>query len=120
MFISFDYGANPGFSIDQVTDLINTYRGSSAQFLYNNKPLVSTFEGVNSANDWWTIKSNTNCFLVPDWTSGKGNQALFDVVDGALSWDIWPYGASDMNTGNDLAWMNILGGKPYMMGVSPW
>jgi hypothetical protein len=25
-----------------------------------------------------------------------------------------------MNTGNDQAWVNILGGKPYMMGVAPW
>lgn len=118
LFISFDYAANPSFSASGVQDTINKYKTSSAQAQYQNKPLVSTFEGPSAAGDWSGIKSNTGCFFVPDWTSVKGDPSKFDVVDGALSWDIWPTTAADMTDDPDKAWRSVLGSKAYMMGVS--
>ena len=120
MFISFDYGANPGFSASGVASTINKYKGSSAQAQYSGKPLVSTFEGPSAAGDWPGIKSSTGCFFVPDWTSAKGTPSTFSVADGALSWDIWPTTAADMTDANDKAWQSLLGSKVYMMGISPW
>jgi glucan endo-1,3-alpha-glucosidase len=123
LFISFDYAANPSFggNIDLVSGLINTYKTKPAQFTYNSAPLVSTFEGPDFSSDWSTIKSQTGAFFVPDYTSQKGNSATFANADGALSWDIWPTGASDMTDDTDTAWQSFLGtDKIYMMGISPW
>ena len=39
----------------------------------------------------------------------------------ALSWDIWPTGATAMTPANDRAWTALLGpSKTYIMGISPW
>ena len=39
----------------------------------------------------------------------------------AVSWDAWPKaGQSKMTTVEDLLYKDNLGGKKYMMGVSPW
>ena len=131
VFLMFDYDANqyllqsntPGaipFTQENVQDFINKYKGEAGQFIYNEKPLVGTFEGVGSAGDWPAIKANTGCFFVPDWTSAKGDPSQFQNVDGALSWDVWPNGPTGISSMIDTAWQGILGDKVYMMGVSPW
>lgn len=33
---------------------------------------------------------------------------------------MWPSGPSDSDNTKDLAWQNALGGKTFMMGISPW
>lgn len=48
---------------------INTYANNQAQFKVSDKALVSTFEGPGNATDWTSIKSQTNIFFLPDWTS---------------------------------------------------
>lgn len=106
--------------VQGVSSIINTYKGNSAQYLHNGAPLVSTFEGTASAGDWPAIKLATGCFFVPDWTSAKGTPSTFANVDGALSWDVWPFGPTGVSTMIDYAWKDILGSKVYMMGVSPW
>jgi hypothetical protein len=127
LFLSFDYAANngnpsfPQFTAGNVINWINTYKDEEAQFLYNGQPLVSTFEGVANAGDWPSIISATGCFFAPDWTSAKGTPSTFDVVDGALSWDVWPNGPTGIWPGIDTDWIDILGpNKAYMMGVAPW
>ena len=121
MFISFDYAANPGFTIDIVSGLINTYKAKDAQFFYTDgRPLASTFEGGERSADWNTIKSNTGCFFIPDWTSRKFDANVFAPADGGLSWDVWPVGANDMTSAVDADWQSFLGDKAYMMGISPW
>jgi hypothetical protein len=121
MFISFDYLSGGPWNADEVINKINTYKSHPAQFLYNGEPLVSTFEGVNNAGDWAGIKGATGCFFVPSWTSmGPSFADHLGEVDGAFSWDLWPEGATDKDTSSDEMWINMLAGKPYMMGVSPW
>ena len=83
MFISFDYAAAGGFAASDVINTINTYSGLPAQYKYNNKPLVSTFEGPDQAGDWGNIKQQTGCFFMPDYSSqGPTGAAAEPNVDG--------------------------------------
>ena len=122
LFLSFDYASNGPWPADRVITMINMRKSSPAQFYYQGKPLVSTFEGAQNKDDWPHVKSATDCIFVPAWTSlgPSGIANALHVVDGAFSWDAWPVGAEDKNTKGDEAWMKALAGKPYMMPVSPW
>jgi Glycosyl hydrolase family 71 len=122
MFLSFDYLSMGAWDAGQVVNKINQYKSSPAQFLYQGKPFVSTFEGVSNTGDWAGIKGATGCFFVPDWSSlgPAGFASHLNTADGAFSWDAWPEGAKDKNADADEAWMQALGGKPFMMPVSPW
>lgn len=122
LFLSFDYGTGGAWSAGRVITLINMYKNSPAQFHYQGKPLVSTFEGTQNRGEWPHIKDATGCIFIPTWTSlgPDGIADALDVVDGAFSWDAWPVGANDKDTSSDKAWMKALAGKPYMMPVSPW
>ncbi|KAF7561643.1 hypothetical protein G7046_g2503 [Stylonectria norvegica] len=124
LFISFDM--NPPYVWDpqQVTDLINTFKSSSAQVKVDGKPMVSTFEGPTWSDNWAGVRSSTGgIYLVPAWTSlgPSGVQGKLGLIDGAFSWSSWPQpGQTKMTDSEDLAYKNILGSKPYMMGVSPY
>lgn len=122
LFLSFDYASAGPWPAARVIRTINKYKSIPAQFYYKGKPLVSTFEGVDNAGDWPSIKSATGCGLIPDWTSlgPSGIVRYLDSIDGAFSWDAWPVGAQDKNVDSDKAWMDSLGGKAYMMPVAPW
>jgi Glycosyl hydrolase family 71. len=76
------------WEVSQVVDFINRYRGSPAQMNVDGKPLVSTFEGPDWAENWPTVRSQTgDIFLVPDWSSlgpyGIGEK--LDLIDGACA-----------------------------------
>lgn len=125
LFISFDYAAsqpNSYFPEDDVINYINQFAGSSAQYKYNGKPFASTFEGPDYVGDWTNIKSATNAFFVPDYTSkDPAVAAQYSQVDGLFSWDAWPTGATDTPT-SDSAFRTATSnaGKIFMMAVSPW
>lgn len=96
-------------------------------FKVDNKPMVSTFEGVQNIPDWaygGPIRNGVGDALhfVPDWSSlgPNGIKQYLDHIEGAFSWDMWPEGPNDMDIGTDAAWQAALGDKDYMMGVSPW
>ncbi|PTU21963.1 hypothetical protein P175DRAFT_0424640, partial [Aspergillus ochraceoroseus IBT 24754] len=121
LFFSFDYAGNGPWPEDQVLDYLSTYGSNSAYYQYNGQPLVSTFEGPDNADDWVTIKKETNCFLIPDWSSLGAKAAMAKgVADGLLSWAAWPWGPQEMNTYVDASYRGYLNGLPYMMPVSPW
>ena len=129
LFFSFDYighppGVPPGWHKEDVINLIKKYSKTKGYpyTQYREKPLVSTFEGKNNTGDWPEIKNQTGCFFVPDWSSLSYDdfKRYLDTVDGAFSWNAWPDGATDMNTSADLSWKAAIGGKAYMMPVSPW
>ena len=122
LMLSFDYESYGTWAAQNVIDLINQYKSSSAYFQYDGKPLVTTFEGTGNVGDWSSIKAATGCFFIPDWSSlgPAGVAANFGVADGAMSWGAWPDGASDMDTSLDQAYQSALGDLPYMMAVSPW
>ena len=122
MFLSFDYLSGGPWPIDRVIQTINAYRDSPAQYNYQGKPLVSTFEGAGNTQDWPAIKSEADCFLVPSWTSmgPDGFKSVLDIVDGAFSWDAWADGAQSKSSDSDRAWMDAVGDKVYMMPIAPW
>ena len=121
LFLSFDYLSEGPWSSSAVVSTINAYKSHASQFLVDNNPFVSTFEGVDNAGDWASIKSQVSIFFVPSWTSlGPQTVAANGNVDGAFSWAAWPTGANDMTDDDDKAWIQALGSKPFMMSVSPW
>ncbi|KIW68351.1 hypothetical protein PV04_04304 [Phialophora macrospora] len=121
LFLSFDYAAQGAWDQNAVIKTINGYSSRPSQFHWEGKPLASTFEGPDCAGDWGYIKSQTNCFFIPDFSSqGAIGAAAKPNVDGLLSWNAWPEGANDMTDGDDQAYVAALNGRPYMMPVSPW
>ena len=123
LFLSFDYLiAGVSWDAGRVSSTIKDFasKAGAAQFRYRDKPLVSTFEGADSAGDWAAIKADTDCFFVPDWTSRSPGGIPQENIDGAFSWDAWPHGPVAKDTTSDVAWQAALSGKPYMMGISPW
>ena len=122
MFLSFDYASEGAWSSSDVSSLISKYASHSSQFKVNGQPLVSTFEGAGNAGDWAGIKSSTNCFFMPDWSSlgPQGFSAQVGNVDGAFNWNAWPVAPNKMTTDDDMSWKSTLGSKPYMMAISPW
>ncbi|KAH8664684.1 glycosyl hydrolase family 71-domain-containing protein [Xylariales sp. PMI_506] len=123
LFFSFDYAGNGPWPMEDVISLIATYSSNSAYYHYNGQPFVSTFEGPGNAADWITIKADTGCFFMPDWSSLGAEAAVAQaggVADGLFSWSAWPWGPRDMDTYVDASYLQFLNGKPYMMPVSPW
>ncbi|WDK22986.1 glycosyl hydrolase family 71 [Colletotrichum graminicola] len=123
LFFSFDYAGNGPWPKNDVESFINRYAGSGAYFHYQGKPFVSTFEGPDQAEDWIDIKAATGCFFIPDWSSLGAKPAMAKaggVADGLFSWAAWPWGDQNMDTYVDASYQEYLGGKPYMMPVSPW
>jgi len=55
LFFSFDYAGNGAWPQAEVISLIQEYGSNGAYYQYNNKPLVSTFEGPASSGDWVEI-----------------------------------------------------------------
>jgi hypothetical protein len=123
LFFSFDYAAQGEWPASSAINLLHQYGPNQSYFQYHGKPMVSTFEGSSNADDWISIKAQTNCFFIPDWSSIEPSAALAKaggVVDGLFSWNAWPNGCNDMTTTSDLAYTSALASKPYMMPISPW
>lgn len=127
MIFSFDYAGNGPWELDAVVEYILKYREHRSYWNHiPGRPLVSTFEGPDHADDWIEIKDRTNCFFMPDWSSQGAEPALAlgnHVADGLFSWAAWPWGDRDIDTFTDVAYQRALaaaGNKPYMMPVSPW
>ncbi|KAK4189058.1 glycoside hydrolase [Podospora australis] len=123
-FFSFDYAAQGAWPKDKVVETIAKYGVSPAYFKHDgDKLFVSTFEGPANAADWTDIKTTTNSFFVPDWSSVGAVEAAGlanSVADGLFSFDAWPTGNVNMTTEPDLAFQAALGDRAYMMPVSPW
>ncbi|KAM0420416.1 hypothetical protein ACHAPT_011837 [Fusarium lateritium] len=122
LFLSFDMQTG-SWDSPAVVDLVNEFKGSGAQVKRDGKPLVSTFEGTKWADQWAGVREQTGgIFLVPDWSSigPDGLKDKLSVVDGAFSWNAWPRaGETKMTADEDKLYKNVLGDKPFMMGVSP-
>lgn len=127
LFFSFDYAGNGPWPKGTVTNMILEYSQHSSYYRYESKPFVSTFEGPGNAKDWISIKQQSGCFLIPDWSSLGAKEALEagggGIVDGLFSWAAWPWGPNDMDTYTDASYLRYLNqtgsSLPYMMPVSP-
>lgn len=87
LLLSFDYAGNGLWPKDQVTELIQKYSSNAAYYLRGSQPLVSTFEGPKASDDWTSIKSATNCFFIPSWSSlGAAPAWELGTADGLFSW----------------------------------
>lgn len=121
LFFSLDYAGNGPWPQEDATAIINKFKDNGAYFKFNGKPLVSTFEGPNQASDWNKIKPATGCFFIPSFSSYGAKKAMeTGVVDGLFNWAAWPVGPNDNHNTVDESYKAFLGGKPYMMPVSPW
>ncbi len=123
LFFSFDYAGSGAWPKEAVVQYITKWGSNSQYFKHQGKPFVSTFEGPERAEDWIEIKDKTGCFFMPDWSSLGAQAAMAKaggVADGLFSWAAWPWGFRDMDTYTDASYKQFLGGKPYMMPVSPW
>ncbi|RAH70323.1 mutanase [Aspergillus aculeatinus CBS 121060] len=127
LFFSFDYAGNGSWAEADVISLIKKYKLHGGYYTTekNGAPLVSTFEGPDSAADWANIRDETGCFFVPDWSSVgaiPASEEADGVVDGLFSWASWPWGNLNMMTFVDASYIETLNSssKPYMMPVSPW
>ncbi|OLN86706.1 Glucan endo-1,3-alpha-glucosidase agn1 [Colletotrichum chlorophyti] len=127
LFFSFDYlggyhGGKP-WPKETILDMADKYFKNNQYFKYADKPVASTFEGTENADDWVEIKAKTGAFFIPDWSSLSPEKALAlgdGVADGLFSWNAWPAGDNNMSIDGDNAYKAALKDKPYMMPVSPW
>ncbi|TDZ31681.1 Mutanase [Colletotrichum spinosum] len=127
LFFSFDYnggyhGGKP-WPKETILEMADTYFKRKEYFKYADKPVASTFEGTENAEDWIEIKEKTGAFFIPDWSSIRPDKAVElagGVADGLFNWNAWPSGPSNMVTTSDHSFVAALDGKPYMMPVSPW
>ncbi|KAL7419081.1 hypothetical protein Q5752_005917 [Cryptotrichosporon argae] len=132
MFFSFDFTAFSCSSYadgQTVANLINQYKGSSAQATYNGKTLVSTFSGdacyfgQGSVADGWNNVVRAlvgSMFLVPSIFSDVSTFSAATWFDGELNWNSgWPMGSADLTTASDVSYIAALGSKTYMPAVSP-
>ncbi|PYH35104.1 glycoside hydrolase family 71 protein [Aspergillus neoniger CBS 115656] len=123
LFFSFDYeGGTGAWPESDILTYLNKYASNSAHYKYNGKAFVSTFEGTAYATDWKSIKSQVDCFFVPDWSS-LGAEGAYEaggggIVDGLFSWGAWPSGPNNMSNATDLSYLDL--DIPYMMPASPW
>ncbi|KAF4230388.1 hypothetical protein CNMCM6457_005964 [Aspergillus fumigatiaffinis] len=124
MFLSFDLGQGSQWPADEIVHVIDNYATGSAYYKHHDdKPLVSTFEGGQSADVWKDVRHNAQSefFFIPDWSSlGIEAASSSPLIDGLMSWHAWPAGAHDMNTTLDEEYIAALDGRPYIMPVSPW
>ncbi|XHG04138.1 hypothetical protein AWENTII_007419 [Aspergillus wentii] len=88
LFFSLDYAGNGPWPKATVADLITKYSSYPAYYQYNSKPFVSTFEGSANAKDWISIKRQTNCFFMPDWSSLGAKAALEAGGGGICRWTV--------------------------------
>lgn len=69
--------------------------------------------------DWIAIANQFS--LIPSWSNlGEKLDKENIPVSGAFAWDAWPIYPSNKDTTNDQLTRSMLGGKPFMMPVSPW
>ncbi|KAH7074285.1 glycosyl hydrolase family 71-domain-containing protein [Paraphoma chrysanthemicola] len=122
LFFSFDYAGLGLWPKESVIALLLEYGPNGAYFKRpDGKPLASTFEGWERAEDWPEIKLKTNAFFIPDWSSRGAKVAMtLPGPDGLFSWAAWPEAPNNMSIEVDSSYTYFLKGKPYMMPVSPW
>lgn len=121
LFFSFDYTGNGPWEKQAVTKLLKGFSPLSSYYRYRSKPLASTFEGSGNSKDWVSIKKDTGCVFIPNWSSLGAKAALeLGTADGLFNWAAWPWGDTDTNTFGDASYKKPLKEMPYMMPVSPW
>ncbi|KAI0073437.1 hypothetical protein K474DRAFT_1603338 [Panus rudis PR-1116 ss-1] len=133
LFLSFDMSSfpcqNPGDAAI-IRQFINGYNGHPAQLVVDGRMVVSTFSGegcmfgTGNVNQGWenTVKSGLPAtYFIPAFFMNPDQFGNYPVADGMFNWNAaWPQGDFDIDFSVDQQWLNNLGGRGYMAGVSPW
>ncbi|KAH7890334.1 glycoside hydrolase family 71 protein [Phlebopus sp. FC_14] len=135
LFLSFDMTSLPCSTAEDATALhqyIQAYASHPSQLMISGRALVSTFAGqgctfgLESVDEGWGFAIRKQglpmvhfvpAFFVSD------PEALEDLtmIDGAFNWRAcWPEGNSDITFDPDDVWIEHLGKRDYMAGISPW
>ncbi|KAJ7364618.1 glycoside hydrolase family 71 protein [Mycena albidolilacea] len=124
VFISFDFAYWTAGDTSTMSSYMKTYATQPGQFLYNNAAFVSSFVGDGYPYRTLESQSGVKLFACPSWQPGSFiNNANTDC---GMSWNAaWPNVDNEPIDANgttslDHEYITDLGGKPYMMPVSPW
>ncbi|KAF7295292.1 hypothetical protein MIND_01068500 [Mycena indigotica] len=133
LFISLDMNSIPCNTQDDAgfMDAISQFFDDPQYQLYDGKPLLSTFSGQDctfghaSVVDGWKYalsRSRRMIHFVPSFFAQDGGFPHdLAAMDGGFNWNsAWPVGRSNISFHSDSNWINDLGGRTYMAGVSPW
>ncbi|KAG8831973.1 hypothetical protein FRC17_002259 [Serendipita sp. 399] len=142
MFLSLDMSSLLCASQSDIQTLqtwVTNYTSHPNQFIYNGKPLVSTFAGEscsyggNYQSAWTAFKNGLNVHFAPALFIDIANFKTLSWLDGAFSWNGgWATQLNDQSSTTDiqqavgklnqtdLNWLNALTGKSYIAPVSPW
>ncbi|KAK7689672.1 hypothetical protein QCA50_007467 [Cerrena zonata] len=133
MFLSFDMTAWPcqaSSDANPIRQFISGYSGHPQQVNIDGKMLISTFSGescpfgTGDVNTGWfnTVKANLPpTYFVPALFVDPATFGGYSAIDGVFNWNgAWPMSNDDINFAGDQPWINGLGGRTYMAGVSPW
>ncbi|KAJ7694803.1 glycosyl hydrolase family 71-domain-containing protein [Mycena rosella] len=108
---------------------ISNFRDDPRYQRIGDEPLVSAFSGQdckfgqsNSNAGWlYAIKRSEPVYFVPAFFVDPAALLDYTVMDGGFNWNAaWPMGDYDINFDPDNSWIEKLGGRTYMAGVSPW
>ncbi|KAL3474726.1 glycosyl hydrolase family 71-domain-containing protein [Aspergillus californicus] len=126
VFISFDFN---WYHVDQaaaVGSKIAQYASKPAQLKVDDKIFVSSFSGDGIDVAQIKASAGADIFWAPNYHPGMGN---FADVDSALNWMAWDNdgnnkapkpGANVTVADGDKAFIDALGGKPYLAPASGW
>ncbi|KAL0955994.1 hypothetical protein HGRIS_002171 [Hohenbuehelia grisea] len=132
-FYSFDFAFNWG--ADAIVNQIAAHASSGSTFKWNEKVLVSTFNGQDKGDAFWAgVKSTLasrgiQISFAPAFTSfrdpAQANSLLsqFPSIDGFTNWWSWPQDNGNLlTTDTDLAYQSAVESRtgPFIMAVSPW
>ncbi|KAF8144305.1 glycoside hydrolase family 71 protein, partial [Mycena galopus ATCC 62051] len=124
VFISFDFSYWTSSDVSTMATYMQTYATEPAQFKYNNAAFVSSFIGDGYPYRTLESQSGITLFACPNWQPGSFvNNANADC---GMNWSgAWPNTNNNpldanITTSSDEQYISDLGGKPYMMPVSPW
>ncbi len=126
-FISFDFNWFQVSDAAKVGRLIAKYASKPAQLKVGNKVFASSFAGDGFNVGAMKAAAGCDVFWAPNVHPSKSSNV--NELDAAFNWMAWPSNgrnkAPDAGTkltvqDGDELYLNWLGDKPYMAGVSPW
>ncbi|KAJ5750450.1 Alpha-1-3-glucanase/mutanase [Penicillium manginii] len=126
VFLSFDFNWWAPSNGAGVGAKVGEYAGLEAQLKVDNKVFVSSFAGDGIDVQAVVAAAGRDIFFAPNFHPGQGN---FGSIQGALNWMAWPSNGNNKAptpghnvtvAAGDEAYINALGGKPYIAPVSPW
>ncbi|KAJ5536235.1 glycoside hydrolase [Penicillium frequentans] len=126
VFISFDFNWWSTGQGSAIGAKIKQYASYSSQLKVDGKVFVSSFSGDGLDVAAMTAAAGQSLFFAPNFHPGEGN---FNDAQSALNWMAWPSNGDNKAPtvknlvtvpDSDKAYIDALGGKPYIAPVSAW